>query len=326
MTLEEYKKYKDLYLQHSNAGEATKRNKRYTLDTFVKTLEEKGFTELDTEAFLAYNASMEGLNPNTRSSYMKTVKASLNWMKEMGFIQKNPVPRGLVGAERYLEAKRILTDEEIQTILSAQRPEGAHRKTFIQNHTIMVLFLTTGLRASELRALTPEDLKWGEGRIVVRSGKGKKGRSVPFMPIAQQSVVEYMNEVRPSGATNTMPLFIKRLRDGALHPIASHTLYDIVKRFLKEFTGKEEYSPHTLRHSCASILVTYDMNVKELQQVLGHSSLVTTERYAQLLCPDKTIVEHATDAFDKFMDNVASTGPGILDVQWKPKKEGRPAV
>ena len=105
-----------------------------------------------------------------------------------------------------------------------------------------------------------------------------------------------MNIWRPKSATNTDPLFLVE-RNGVVNPLSRSAAYQSIKRYITITTGREDLSPHSLRHSCASFLVSNGMNTRDLQTILGHSSLMETERYAQLLNPDKRPVDNASKIF-----------------------------
>lgn len=302
LSLEDYKRYADEYINGQRWESInTKRKNEVGVNKFLCFMEAEGYEVIDTISLLAYRRSLVNYASNTVAQYMKRLNASFNWMKDMRLIQENPIPKSMLIVERYEDAKAVLSPQEIILVLNAGRQSNTRKEVFVRNRAIVILLLTSGLREAEALAVTPEDLHWEEASITVKSGKGRKTRKVPFLPVAQNVVREYMQVSRPEEAGDFDPLFLTREKNGSLRPMGTTTLYEAVCNYLERATGRNDLTPHSLRHSFASVLVSDNMNVKNLQTVLGHSSLLTTQRYAQLLAPDISPIEAAKDTFDKLM-------------------------
>ena len=172
----------------------------------------------------------------------------------------------------------VLNYEEIQLMLSAidmSHPQG-HR-----NRAILETLYACGLRVSELTSLRISDLYLDIGFIKV-IGKGDKERIIPIGESAIKHINLYLHQVRPllkrikKEAEDI--LFLNR-RGGALSRVM---VFNIVKDTSKAAGIAKKVSPHTLRHSFATHLIEGGANLKAVQDMLGHASIITTEIYTHL--------------------------------------------
>ena len=195
--------------------------------------------------------------------------------------EKNPVLREEIPEEIAPTYDDALTADEISTLLHT-RPEGKG-KLSVRNHALIVLLLQSGLRNSELRALTVEDLDFEDKTVTVRHGKGDKGRAAPFPALARQAVAEYLDSgARPHEIPNSAPLF-GSTEGGTWHEYNMNALNALVKRYTKKVIGREVHC-HLLRHAAASAWDDAGANIRDVQKALGHSDIRTTERvYVQIL-------------------------------------------
>lgn len=207
---------------------------------------------------------------------------------------ENPVLPDLMPPRKKVRAERkpydhLMGEEEIQTLFTGGMHKGARKGLYLRNRAIVLTLVGCGLRNSELRALTPRDLTFGdddEAKIIVRSGKGDKYRIVPFPAIVQQAVLDYLSSgERPKGLKDTDLLFGVGETSSEWHPFARECLSDMCKRYIESCTGFEGARSHACRHAFASFNLTHGVPMAEIQSMLGHSSIMTTEHYAALLRP-----------------------------------------
>ena len=302
VSLDDYKVYAEDYINGERySSENTKKKNQVAIKKFIRFMDENGYQKINSQSLLAYRRSLVNYAPNTVSQYMKRLKGSFEWMVNMGLISENPMPVKMIRRETYDKAPAKLDIEDLYNILSPIRPKTVSRKNFARNRAMVLLTLGSALRESEVLALTPKDLHWGnseDGYITVECGKGGKSRNAPFPASCQQAVREYIKFWRPSSATDSDPVFLQVADNGSFKPLSVSTFYSSIKSHIRVTTGRLDLTPHSLRHSAASFLVSNQMNVKELQAVLGHSSLLTTQRYAQLLYPNTAPTQHANVIFD----------------------------
>ncbi len=149
---------------------------------------------------------------------------------------------------------------------------------------ILEVFYATGIRKEELRNLSLADLNLEEGLLRITLGKGAKDRVVPLGSIAVSALKAYLIEARPvllkTGQTDR--LFISYRGQ----PLDSHTLGALVKKHAQLAQIKKIVTPHVWRHSCATHLIQNHASLRHVQDLLGHSSLSTTERYLRLTITD----------------------------------------
>jgi site-specific recombinase XerD len=142
--------------------------------------------------------------------------------------------------------------------------------------TVMLeLFYLTGIRLSELAGLVRGDLSPGMDRIQVR-GKGNKERMVPLLGLTRELLRDFLSEEGGPGA----PLFAVSPGGEAL---SVHQIGRIVRRRVRlSGLGDRGVTPHTFRHSCATHLLDRGMDLRKIQELLGHQSLGTTQKYTHV--------------------------------------------
>jgi integrase/recombinase XerC len=169
----------------------------------------------------------------------------------------------------------VLKAPEAATLVSAPAPvdSWAHR-----DRAVLELLYATGLRVSELCGLDVGDVDLERGRARVM-GKGSREREVPVGEIALDSVRTYLREARPEtappGATG---LFFNRRGKR----MTSRDVRSIVEKYRRRIPAGERVSPHTLRHSFATHLMEGGADIRAVQELLGHASLSTTQRYTHV--------------------------------------------
>lgn len=170
----------------------------------------------------------------------------------------------------------FLTEEEMAGFLdmpSSEKPLDLRDKAALE------FLYATGIRVSELVGINVEDIHLGERLVRVR-GKGKKERIVPFGGIARERLTSYLRE-RPELAgdridENAVFLNYKGRR------ITTRSVERIVDKYIRQTAVKRKISPHSLRHSFASHLLSRGADLRVIQELLGHESLATTQKYTHL--------------------------------------------
>jgi len=295
MTIEQFAAAVPAYMGFfHDKSPCTEKLKAYVLELFTDFMEkEYPKRELKPEMVLAFRQSLYGMAPNSVSQYMKHVRSAFSFMLDTGILQgENPVRPIFVGSEKYQPYDSLLTKPDIQRLLRDDCPEQISPRVYLRARAMTLLALSSGLRLAELLALVPEDLDWEGGKALVRHGKGDKRRTVPFHPIAQQAVKRYMDALR-QGCPEGLPLFVQAPKKGGFRKLSQRTAQYNISRYVEAMTGRADISPHDLRHSAASWWVSCGVPMREVQTLLGHTNIQTTERYASLVAPDTAPIRSA---------------------------------
>jgi integrase/recombinase XerC len=248
---------------------------------YVKTEPEK-IDMFDVRGFIAEQIS-GGLNKVTVSRRLSSIRSFFKFLYREGYIKANPAK--LVSNPRVPKLlPRYLTVDEIFSLI--EKPEGIG---FIpaRDRAILELLYSSGLRVSELSGLNTDDLNIRETLIKIR-GKGRKERIVPVGSKAIDAVKSYLIE-RMLLKSKDRALFLNRGRTR----LTDRSVRRIVVKYARALAMNGKIGPHTLRHSFASHLLQGGADLRVIQELLGHSSLSTTQKYTHL------DIRHLMDIYDK---------------------------
>ncbi|MBN2598572.1 site-specific tyrosine recombinase XerD [Labilibaculum sp. A4] len=217
-----------------------------------------------------------GTSPRTQARVISGIKAFFKYLLLEEIIEKNPTA--------LLEAPKIgrklpdtLTTEEIDVLVKAVDMNKAEGQ---RNRAILETLYSCGLRVSELIDLRVSNLHFRMGFIKIH-GKGNKERLIPIGKKAKKEIKIYLKSYR--GKLNIDKdsediLFLNR-RGRKLSRVM---IFTIIKNLSKKVGLKKNVSPHTFRHSFASHLVEGGADLRAVQEMLGHESILTTEIYTHL--------------------------------------------
>ncbi len=184
----------------------------------------------------------------------------------------------------------FLQVDEAATLV--ELPQGASLKDR-RDRAILELLYASGLRVSELVGLSDHQLDMPQ-QLVKVLGKGKKERIVPFGDYAGRAIRDYLEERDRLGLGDTekdagRPLFVSL--NG--HRLSSRDIQRLVARFRLSLPSSRRITPHTLRHSFATHLLERGADLRSIQELLGHSSLSTTQKYTHVT------LQHLKNEYDK---------------------------
>jgi integrase/recombinase XerD len=228
-----------------------------------------------------FRRHMEGMGKK-RSTQHRCVAALRSWTRfvemEKGVDLEVPLPN-LPGRER-LEP-RVLNEAEVKRLMDAC---GGAKPLAVRDRALVEVGYGCGLRASEICSLSVLDLDFDTKCLRAR-GKGDKERAVPFLGETARSVRVYLETVRPSlrdklkkkAGAGEERVFLSR--SGL--PLNRQDLWRVLrKRGRQAGIAPSRLYPHILRHSFATHLLSRGMDMRTLQEMLGHSSIATTQAYA----------------------------------------------
>lgn len=217
------------------------------------------------------NRAMGGASAATRARSLSGIKNFLSWLDKQG-IMHNAAIKSVRTPKQPHKLPRPLSDRQAFSILDNT---GEDDWVACRDKALFTMLYGCGLRIDEALSLDIADLP-REGFMIVR-GKGNKERRVPVMDQVLKAVATY-RAACPFAETPDRPLFLgergKRLHQG----VAQKAMRDL--RLLLGLP--ETATPHALRHSFATHLLQNGANLREIQELLGHASLSTTQRYTEV--------------------------------------------
>ncbi|WP_010229576.1 tyrosine-type recombinase/integrase [Gillisia marina] len=163
------------------------------------------------------------------------------------------------------------SEEEITDVISAIEPDTFKTSRDI---TIVTMFYATGVRRSELVGLKLQDLDLDNGLIKVL-GKRNKERYIPLLPELIRHLNKYLGFRKAVVTEGRAELFLTEKGD----KIYETLVYRIINNYFSEASNKVKKSPHILRHSFATHLLSHGANLNSVKELLGHSSLASTQVY-----------------------------------------------
>ncbi len=170
---------------------------------------------------------------------------------------------------------RVLTKDDAAALMDF--PAGKTESS-LRDSALLETLYSTGARVSELVGINLEDLRLSEGLVHLR-GKGRKERIVPIGSVALKAILSYRASLKPSALSPqpSAPVFLN-VRGGRL---TTRSVARIVACYSNRLAGGS-VSPHTLRHSFATHLLDEGADLRSIQEMLGHASLGTTQKYTHL--------------------------------------------
>lgn len=225
-----------------------------------------------------------GISKRSQARMMSAFRTFYKFLELEGYIKSNPTDRiGTPKLSKYIPV--VLSLDEVESIISAvdlSDPLG-HR-----NKAILETLYSCGLRVSELVELKVSDLFFDESFIRV-TGKGDKQRLVPVGEPAKEAILHYLKQTSRLFAKEDT-LFLNR-RGKKLSRVM---VFNIVKNHAAKAGITKTISPHTFRHSFASHMVENGADLRAVQQMLGHESILTTEIYTHIDAKkwEREILEH----------------------------------
>ena len=215
--------------------------------------------------------SNKGLNAASRARKLATIRSFFNYIcNKRHLLEDNPC-KDVDTPKQMKSLPRYLTLNESLSLLDAV--DGPHRE---RDYCILTLFLNCGLRISELIGLDVTDIHDDALRIL---GKGNKVRVVYLNQACKDALARYMAVRRPITGRDKNALFLSAQNQR----ISRSTVHALVKKHLSAAgLDSEKYSSHKLRHTAATLMLQNGVDVKAVQEVLGHEHLNTTEIYTHL--------------------------------------------
>jgi integrase/recombinase XerD len=231
------------------------------------------------------------LSPETMKTRLLLVRDLFRWLMTRGLVLADPTASLRLSRSRDRLPRAVLSEAAVERLLvapSSLTPIG------VRDRAILALLYSTGLRRAEVAALDLNDVDLTEGLVHVRRGKGGKPRLVPLGESAGEDLRRYLTKGRQEMAEGhrmprTSALFVgaggpgRRNQGGRLQPDGVSLL---VRRTCAKAGLPRPVMAHALRHAFATHLLRAGADVRHVQRLLGHSSVVTTETYTAVAVKD----------------------------------------
>jgi len=243
----------------------------------------KTVTLSDLYEFISFLSRERDNNPTTRARKVASLKSFFNYLTNKAkLLNYNPASE-LESPKVFKRLPKYLNIDESKQLLNVI--EGKHQE---RDYAIITLFLNCGLRLSELVNININNIKNDTLRV---TGKGNKERTIYLNEACINAINDYL-KVRPvDGVKDKNALFLSERKQR----ISNKTVQHIVKKYIAlSGLDPERYSTHKLRHTAATLMYKYGkVDIRALQQILGHESISTTEIYTHV---DNSQLRNAIDS------------------------------
>lgn len=205
------------------------------------------------------------------------LRSFFRYLQRQGVVTRNPA-EDVRTPKQPKQLPRVLTKDDAQALMEFPSETTG---LSLRDRAILETLYSTGARVSEVVGINLEDLSTGDGLVRLR-GKGRKERIVPIGDVAVRAIRQYRAWLNSAPSTQRQalskaPLF-RNSRGGRL---TTRTVARIVTRYSRALPGGP-VSPHTLRHSFATHLLDEGADLRSIQEMLGHASLSTTQKYTHV--------------------------------------------
>lgn len=229
---------------------------------------------VDVHKFLAVLLA-QGNKASSSARVLSTLRRFFRYLIRQNIMQQDPC-RDVLAPKLGRSLPKTLSEANVDSLLSAPEIETAIGS---RNRAMLETLYATGLRVSELVALTMLEVNLDVGVIRV-IGKGGKERLVPLGETAIDCIQSYLDDARPELLKQKVcdTLFVTTRGSG----MTRQAFWHIIKKYAIEAGINEGLSPHTLRHAFATHLINHGADLRSVQMLLGHSDLSTTQIYTHV--------------------------------------------
>lgn len=281
-------KYLKLDNLNTNTNSTSDNNSKEIIINDITINDLKKLTLDDLYTYTTYLKNIKKNSATTRARKVASLKSFFNYLCiNQKLLDINPA-QNLETPKIGKRLPKYLTLEESQQLLN--NVEKINSRNEARDYAIITLFLNCGIRLSELTGINIEDIDFDNNKLNV-IGKGNKERTIYLNKACIESITTYLSLKNKKVLKNDSkrPLFLSERNER----ISQRTVQDIVKKYLTA-TGLSKYSTHKLRHTAATLMYKYgNVDIRALQQLLGHESISTTEIYTHV---DNEIIRNAVEA------------------------------
>lgn len=304
MPIEPYQTFLTQFLDHlryeRNASPHTLRNYKSDLEQFFAYLapansqtKERPITEVTNLTIRNWLANLNSDHKQKSSIARKlaTLRTFFQFLVREGIVEINPAK--LVATPR--RDKKLPSHLPVEDAIRFIETPDTTTDLGKRDRAILELLYGAGIRVSELLALNINDID-SRNKLLLMVGRHRKDRLVPFGEPAASALKQYLivreNFIQNAATTNSQPQPLILNYQGTR--MASRTVGRIVDKYIRLCASTHHISPHSLRHSFATHLLDGGADLRDIQELLGHARLSTTQKYTQVSMNRLTAVYHLT--------------------------------
>ena len=281
------RKYIQWMLSH-NFSQETIKTQGYNLYRFLEWCRERGILrpqEVTREILEHYQGQLIRSRKETGEAYsveylsriLSSIRGFFKWLAKNHHILYNPASELEMPRQASHIPHKVMNVAEVEAVLmqvDLSSPLG------LRDRAILETLYSTGIRRAELCRLKYNEIFVDTGVVLIREGKGRKDRMIPIGERALAWIEKYKSDIRPALATRTEEkiLFLTN-RGKVFHPLS---LSNLVSDYVKASGIDKEGSCHMFRHTMATLMLENGADIRYIQQILGHSSLDTTQVYTRV--------------------------------------------
>jgi len=262
---EKFKSYLELnqgYSQHTVVNYLSDLNQieKFFIDNNLNDLNQLNNEHI--QAYIKVNSKLSSASLNRKLSCLRSYLKFAFFTKLLQQDLSNVVPK----PKRITPLPFVLNETDTLKLVSIQDDN-------LRDKALFEILYSCGLRISEASNLDWSDVLWNNKQLRVRHGKGGKERIIPLL----SSVISTLKQLK-GDAKDSMPVFCNKFGER----LGTRSMFKIVTDRAKRLGLPKTVTPHTLRHSFATHLLSNGANLRTIQTLLGHASITTTEIYTQL--------------------------------------------
>jgi len=271
-------KYLEYLVAHKNLSRNTCESYKIDLKGFLKIVGNLSVLDLEDKNVQLYIRHLsKSFSAKTHCRKLSSIKSFFNFLIDKGFIEKNPFDNCDFPKVGNLLPK-ILSEEEVEILINKTYDDISYKGQRLS--LLLEILYATGIRVSELVSLKLGDISEDYSSILIRS-KGRKQRMIPLISKVAKVMENYLNIRKEKVLVNENEfLFPSTSKSGH---ITRNRFFQILKTLaLKISLDPKKISPHTIRHSFASHLLQRGVDLRVIQESLGHKDISTTQIYTHI--------------------------------------------
>ncbi len=277
--IKELKQFLDYLELGKNSSSHTLSAYRSDIEQYLSFIEsrKRKYDQADNiliRSFLAFLYNND-IKKSSAARKLAAVRSFYQYCVHRRWVKENPA-KVVSTPKQGKNVPSFLSEEEMAVFLDIP---ASDKPLEMRDRALLELLYATGIRVSELVGIDLSDINFEERLVRVR-GKGKKERIVPFGSLAEKKLKQYLRKrfVIHKGRIDETALFLNYRGER----LSARSVQRIVGGYFKKSAIKRKLSPHSLRHSFASHLLSRGADLRVIQELLGHESLATTQKYTHL--------------------------------------------